>query len=49
MENEKKPDPVFVGIGLTIWGFLSIAALSGAAGLAMLAIKWFVSLVKGGL
>jgi hypothetical protein len=52
MENEKvpvkKPDPVAVGIGLLVWGFLAIAGLFAAGGLAVLAIKWFVSLIKGG-
>jgi len=52
MENDPtkvKHDPVSAMIGLFIWGFLAIAALSGAAGLAILTIKWFVSLIKGGL
>ena len=52
MENNPtkvKRDPIATVIGLFIWGFLAIAALSGAGGLAILAIKWFVSLIKGGL
>ena len=53
MENKqvpvKKPDPVAVGVGMFIWGMLAIAGMLGAGGLAVLAIKWFVSLIKGGL
>jgi hypothetical protein len=45
----KKPDPIAVGVGLIIGGFLIIAGLFAAGGLAVLAIKWFVSLIKGGL
>jgi hypothetical protein len=52
MENNdslKKRDPVAIIVGLFIWGFVAIAALCGSGGLAVLAIKWFVSLIKGGL
>lgn len=31
-----------------VGGFLTLAALAGSAGLALLAIRWFLSLVKGG-
>jgi len=53
MENNqipvKKPDPVAVVVGLFMWGFLAIAGLFATGSAALLAIKWFVSLIKGGL
>ena len=45
----KKPDPVAVVVGLFVWGFLAIAGFFAAGSIALLAIKWFVSLIKGGL
>jgi hypothetical protein len=35
--------------GLIVGALLSIAFLFAAGGVAILAIKWFVSLIKGGL
>jgi len=52
-ENEnvpvKKPDVGTSIFALIVWGFVMIATVFGTGGLAVLAIKWFVSLIKGGL
>jgi hypothetical protein len=53
MENEKisakKPTFADTVVFTIIWAMLSIAGLFAAGGLAIIAIKWFVSLIKGGL
>jgi hypothetical protein len=54
-ENENTPipakKPAFADtiVFTIIWAMLSIAGLFAAGGLAVIAIKWFVSLIKGGL
>jgi len=45
MENKK---PTFNVFQLLASGFLMIATLAACGGLALLAVKWFVSLIKGG-
>jgi hypothetical protein len=48
MENKK--DNIIASIPALIFGaFISIAGIFAAGSLAVLAIKWFVSLIKGGL
>ena len=45
----EKPTVADSIVFMIIWAMLSIAGLFAAGGLAILAIKWFVSLIKGGL
>lgn len=50
MAQTEKKDAVIASIpGLVFGAFIGIAAIFAAAGLAVIAIKWFVSLIKGGL
>lgn len=53
MENNqiptKKPDPISSVFSMLIWGFLMIIIACGVGGVAFITIKWFVSLIKGGL
>jgi hypothetical protein len=48
MENEKNNVRTSIP-GLVLVALIYIAAIFAAGGLAVLAIKWFVSLIKGGL
>jgi hypothetical protein len=45
----KKPTFADTIVFAIIWAMLSIAGLFATGGLAVIAIKWFVSLIKGGL
>jgi hypothetical protein len=50
MAQIEKKDTVLASIpGLIFGAFIGIAAIFAAGGLAVIAIKWFVSLIKGGL
>jgi hypothetical protein len=50
MAQIEKKDAVLASIpGLIFGAFIGVASIFAAGGLAVLAIKWFVSLIKGGL
>jgi hypothetical protein len=49
MAQIEKKDVGSIVITMFIFGFLAIAAIFASGGLAVIAIKWFFSLVKGGL
>lgn len=49
MENEKKSFSVGDIPALLVGGFIGVAIIFATGSLAVLAVKWFISLIKGGL